>query len=626
MSSNVSVRSRRRQFEQRDRSEVATTDIASSEAASRHLQTLRDLPSARPAFARQAAPAGGNFDAAPEVVPKAPVVINARKAPQTPRSVQAARSIFERQAPCPGSSSSAAVPRRGAGQPSAAPSREQARSRSSSVRDTKAIFERRDCSESSRATADKAPETPRATSAQHLRSDVQDAFQKKVEQARERAKAWQTPKDYNLPEHLWPSWWHEQQGNEDQLRVLPTGCVSNEKLATRRVSNDDSQFGAVSRTMNGSQQPLAAEPSGDRGDQEFQTSLPSPTEAIDDLQQPPLAAQLEAMSPFLADNSPHSQPDAECGMVAFTKDDQDDYQLTDASEGPSLGPVRECDDDDEEDSDFSQEVRSMGSAQGGSSCSEAAALTAVNCRSVNLWQPLHAYLEPLPVKRSVLHSSANDADARWRLVTDPWLRRVPGPMSVASSVDYYGDDTPLFGLYDQAPTTGLRGMRLPGGGVLFQGFDGKSWSTVLWRGHYDRLAGVGNNTMKALKNVPSTVLELSQLSSTKVVAASAVGGAVTTGAAGAMVGSAAGGTIGILAGVAAAPLTFGLSIPVGAAVGSCTGLVTGAASGSAAGAAGGSVLGFVGYRCASLLGFAGASNKDDERSQETQRPWRALTF
>lgn len=158
-------------------------------------------------------------------------------------------------------------------------------------------------------------------------------------------------------------------------------------------------------------------------------------------------------------------------------------------------------------------------------------------------------------------------------------------------------DPPLFGRFDSSRTQGFRSLRLPWGGYLCQFFDGNTWTTMV-------INGSVNRTMMALKNVGSAASDLAQQPSTQVVAATAIGGAVTTGAAGAVVGSATGGTVGLLVGVVAAPLTFGLSIPVGTAIGSCTGLFAGAAGGAATGAAGGGLLGLVGFRCASALGIA----------------------
>lgn len=81
----------------------------------------------------------------------------------------------------------------------------------------------------------------------------------------------------------------------------------------------------------------------------------------------------------------------------------------------------------------------------------------------------------------------------------------------------------------------------------------------------------------------------------QVTAATAVGGAVTAGAAGGATGAVAGGTIGAGIGLLMAPFTLGLSIPVGAILGGSTGLVTGAAAGGTAGAVGGGAIGYGAY-------------------------------
>lgn len=83
---------------------------------------------------------------------------------------------------------------------------------------------------------------------------------------------------------------------------------------------------------------------------------------------------------------------------------------------------------------------------------------------------------------------------------------------------------------------------------------------------------------------------------TRVVAASGVGGAVVVGAGGAGAGLLTGGAIGGAIGFLPALFTFGLSIPIGVVIGGTCGTVVGAATGGTAGATGGSAIGYVAYK------------------------------
>lgn len=184
---------------------------------------------------------------------------------------------------------------------------------------------------------------------------------------------------------------------------------------------------------------------------------------------------------------------------------------------------------------------------------------------------------------------------------------VPRPLSEVS------DDRPLFGRRSRILSGRLGSVNFSGGGhwvplFNYQSADGTTWTTVLLEGPYASLAGAGIQAAQAAKKVVGSAAQgLSRRPMTQVVAVSACGGAITSGAAGAVAGSAVGGTAGILAGLVAAPFTLGLSIPVGAAVGSCTGLCIGATGGGAAGATGGGLLGYVGYQCCILLRTPGTS-------------------
>lgn len=84
--------------------------------------------------------------------------------------------------------------------------------------------------------------------------------------------------------------------------------------------------------------------------------------------------------------------------------------------------------------------------------------------------------------------------------------------------------------------------------------------------------------------------------SSRVVLASALGGAVVGGATGAGTCGVIGGSIGTLCGLPLAPLTFGVSIVVGASMGGSTGACVGTAAGESVGSISGGLIGYGGYQ------------------------------